>query len=176
LFDDAERTEFTDSAQIAQSVVGNVITYTLTFKNFVPNESVEKLWHVPAGKPVRRVITAITDLPCAVFIQNQFFELVNGGKVISERCTSIGLVPADLGHGYHFTAVSSSFGQTEEDKQAQAHVLSQDVFAIEQIQKYFEEHPDTAVETTVPTDKLGILSRRLMDELVRKEEGATVGS
>jgi hypothetical protein len=98
----------------------------------------------------------------------------DGGRIVSERVTAIGLVPADRNHAYHFTAVSSSFRQTDEDKEAQLRVLNQDIYACEQIQKHFEEDAESAVEISVQTDKLGITSRRLIDAMVRKEEGDMV--
>jgi phenylpropionate dioxygenase-like ring-hydroxylating dioxygenase large terminal subunit len=171
LLDNEDRVEFT-SADIDSHVHGNAITRVITMRNFVPNESVEEIWHVPAGRPLTRKITVVNHLPCAVNIQNQFFDMENGGALISERVTAIGLVPADRNHAYHFTAVSSSFRQTNRDKEAQLRVLQQDIFAIEQIQLHFEESPDTAVETTVASDRLGIMSRRLIDDMVRREESS----
>ena len=169
LLDNEDKVEFTSADEVA-SIDGNNIKRVITMTDFVPNESVHKIWHVPVGKPLKRVITVVNHLPCAVNIQNEFFDM-ESGEVISQRVTAIGLVPADRNHAYHFTAVSSSFRQTEEDKEAQLRVLNQDVYACEQIQKHFEEDPDTAVEIAVPTDKLGVLSRRLIDAMLRKEEG-----
>jgi vanillate O-demethylase monooxygenase subunit len=169
LLDNEDRVEFTSAEEVA-SIDGNNIKRVITMRGFVPNESVHKIWHVPIGRPLTRVITVVNHLPCAVNIQNEFFDMENGGQIVSRRVTAIGLVPADRNHAYHFTAVSSSFRQTEEDKEAQLRVLKQDIYACEQIQRYFEENPDTAVETNVVSDKLGILSRRLIDNMLRVEE------
>jgi len=170
LLDNEDRTEFAAMAREVPSIEGNNIKRVITMENFVANESIRKLWHVPVGKPLTRVITVVSHLPCAVNIQNEFFDPAEGNRVISQRVTAIGLVPADRNHAYHFTAVSSSFRQTDEDKQAQLRVLKQDVFAIEQIQKYFDDDRAHAVEITVPSDKLGVISRRLIDAMVRREE------
>lgn len=175
LLDNEDRTEFAAMAREVPSVEGNSIKRVITMENFVANESIQQLWHVPVGKPLTRVITVTSHLPCAVNIQNEFFDPTEGNRVVSQRVTAIGLTPADRNHAYHFTAVSSSFRQSDEDVQAQLRVLKQDVFAIEQIQKYFEEDGGQAVEITVPSDKLGIISRRLIDEMVRREEHAGSG-
>lgn len=158
------------NAEISSSVEGRNITRILTMRNFVANESVARIWHVPTGRPLTRIITVVNALPCAVNIQNQFFDPADDNRIVSERCTNIGLTPADEGHSYHFTAVSSSFRQTEEDKAAQLTVLQQDIDACEAVQRYFEDCPD-AVEISVPADKLGIISRRIIDEMVETERG-----
>jgi phenylpropionate dioxygenase-like ring-hydroxylating dioxygenase large terminal subunit len=173
LLDNEDKVEFTSADEVA-TIEGNDIKRVITMTGFVPNESVHQLWHVPIGKPLKRVITVVNHLPCAVNIRNEFFDMNDGGRIVSERVTAIGLVPADRNHAYHFTAVSSSFPQTDEDKEAQLRVLNQDIYACEQIQKHFEEDAESAVEISVQTDKLGITSRRLIDAMVRKEEGDMV--
>lgn len=168
LIDDENNLELL-SAEKEEKVEGNLIQYRLTMKGFVPNESVSQVWHVPLGRPLTRIITARITLPGSVTITNQFFDPADGDKLISTRVTNIGLTPADMGNSYHFTAVSSSFKQPESDKAAQLQILNQDVFACEAVQRYFEENPETAIEISVPSDKLGIISRRIVDEMVRKE-------
>jgi len=168
LIDNEDNTELL-AAEITSKVEGTVINRVLTMKGFVANASVAKVWHVPVGKPLTRIITVTNALPCAVNIQNQFFDPADGNKIVSERCTNIGLTPADKNHGYHFTAVSSSFRQTEQDKQAQLDILTQDMSALEMVQRHFEEYPDTAVEISVQMDRLGVLARRLLDDMVEKE-------
>jgi phenylpropionate dioxygenase-like ring-hydroxylating dioxygenase large terminal subunit len=169
LLDDETKVEFLSADQESR-IEGDVITRIITLREFVPNASVGEIFHLPVGRPLTRRITAVNTLPGLVTIQNQYFDPQDGDKLLSERCTSIGLTPADQSHAYHFTAVSSSFRQTERDKEAQLNVLRQDVFAMEQIQKYFQENPDTAAEINVQSDRLGVLARRMMDKLVSKEQ------
>jgi phenylpropionate dioxygenase-like ring-hydroxylating dioxygenase large terminal subunit len=167
MFDNEDNKEFINTKRDS-TIEPNRITEVTVMENFLPNASVQEIWHVPADRPLTRKITVVNSIPCYVTIQNQFFDQATGA-VVSERCTNIGLVPADMSHGYHFTAVSSSFKQTERDKEAQLFVLKQDIFALEQIQAYFEQNPN-ARETNVPSDKNSILSRRMLTAMVEAEE------
>jgi len=156
------------SAKVDSTVEGNIITRSFMVENLMPNASIVETYHIPAGRPITRRTISIHHLPCAVNIVSQFID--ESGKVISERCAAVALVPVDSSHSYHFLAMSSSYEQAERDKELQYKILQQDFFALERIQKYFDEYPDTAKEHNVRNDNLGIISRRLIDAMVDAEK------
>lgn len=143
--------------------------------DFVPNKEVAGLYHLEAGKRYNRRLEVWHHFPNSMTAFNRYYEytetfdLEHTGKLMVEHITALGITPASHNTSYHLTAVSSSFEQTDMDKEGLLYIIGQDIEAFGHIQRYFEANAETAVEVSIPYDRLGIMSRRIIAEMVRQE-------
>lgn len=174
MLDNEDKIEF--SSPPISEVEGNIIRVTFNIKDFEPNDKVAEIFHLPKGEKFNRRTFLEVTVPCSVMIYAQFYKHndsfdLRDVDLVSEYITEIGLTPSDRNHAFHFTALSTTFKQSQDDVELLAAILRQDIAAFGMIQEYFDEQPERAVEISVASDKLGIISRRIVQEMVRNEVG-----
>lgn len=176
LLDDPDNTEMAVSEPNVERVNERTLRVWRDMRNFVPNEEVARLYHLQAGMRYNRRLEVWHHFPHAVTAFNRYysytesFDLEHTGELMVEHITALGITPASANTSYHFTAVSSSFAQTDADSDGLLYVIGQDIEAFADLQRYFEQHGHDAVEVSVPSDRLGMLSRRIIADMVRAEE------
>ncbi|MEC9358562.1 MAG: Rieske 2Fe-2S domain-containing protein [Pseudomonadota bacterium] len=176
LLDDADDTQMALAEVQVDRMEDRVVRITRDMMNFVPNEDVARLYHLRAGERYNRRLEVWHHFPHALTAFNRYytyterFDREHAGELAAEHITALGLTPASHNQSYHFTAASTSWEQTDIDREGLLFVIQQDIEAFGEIQTYFENYGDGAVEVSVPSDRLGMLSRRIINEMVRREQ------
>jgi vanillate monooxygenase len=173
LLDDPDNTEMALAEPLVERMDDRNVRVTRIMKNFVPQPAVAQLYGLESGKRYTRTLEVWHHLPGALTAFNRYYpvdENGNEGELAAEHITALGLTPSDERTSFHLTAASTSWEQTDVDKDSLLYVIGQDVVAFEQIQRYFEENYEDAVEVSTTSDKLGIQLRRMMNTLVKNEK------
>jgi phenylpropionate dioxygenase-like ring-hydroxylating dioxygenase large terminal subunit len=144
---------------------------TRIMQGFTPNEMVAPLYALEAGRRYNRMLIGWHHMPNMVTFSNRYYEgsdnfdPANPGELVSEHITSLGITPCNATASFHFTAASTSWVQSDRDREGLLFVIRQDLDAFESIQRYFEGNRDHAVEISIANDKPGVLSRRMIARL-----------
>jgi vanillate monooxygenase len=176
LLDDADNAEMALAEPILEQLGEATLRITRLMPDFVPNEDVARLYHLQAGERYSRRLEVWHHLPGLLTAFNRYYEYsgesaqAEAGKLAAEHITTVGITPASENTSYHLTAVSSSFAQTEADKDGLLYVIGQDIEAFTAVQSYFENYTDEAVEVSMSSDKLGLLTRKIIAAMVQKEQ------
>ena len=175
LLDDAESTEMALAEPEIVQMDDRTVRVRRHMFNFTPNDDVAKLYHLEPGQKYNRRLEVWHHFPSSLVAFNRYFSAStdlgqdNPGQPTAEHITALGLTPANERESYHFTAASTSWKQSDHDRDTLLYVINQDIEAFSDIQRYYESHDD-AKEISVPTDRLGMMSRRIILNMVRAEQ------
>jgi vanillate monooxygenase len=175
LLDDADNAEMALAEPLVERLDETTFRVTRLMPDFVPNEDVASLYHLRTGVRYIRRLEVWHHLPSLLTAFNRYYEFTGESAegepamLAAEHITTVGITPASENTSYHLTAVSSSFAQSEADKDGLLYVIGQDIEAFIALQSYFEQHADVAVEVSMASDKLGLLTRKIIAAMVEKE-------
>lgn len=172
LLDDPGETQMSLATPLVERLGPVTLRVTRVMEGFVPNEMVAPLYNLQAGSKYNRLLVGYHHFPSSVVYYNRYYDYTDNfciddpGNLVSEHITSLGITPSDHRHSFHLTAASTSWPQTEQDREGLLYVIDQDLVAFADIQHHFESFPELAVETSIANDKIGIMSRRIIAELM----------
>jgi phenylpropionate dioxygenase-like ring-hydroxylating dioxygenase large terminal subunit len=175
LLDDPAEMQMALADPILAETGPSSFSITRVMRNFVPNPMVAPLYALEAGQRYNRLLIGWHHMPHMVVFANRYyawtetFDPAAPGQLVSEHITALGITPCDAGSSFHFTAASTSWQQSDQDRDGLLFVIRQDLDAFESIQRYYEEYHDEAVEISVANDRPGVLSRRINARLVQEE-------
>jgi phenylpropionate dioxygenase-like ring-hydroxylating dioxygenase large terminal subunit len=171
LLDNAAGTEFME-VPLKVEVKGNVVEAVQDFGDFTISEGLAPKVGIAANTTVHRLRLAREIMPSLHMSVDIYSDREDRSKMLFQRLILGGITPADDRSCHHFSGLYSTSPEANASfVEAGRSAIDQDRVAVDFSQRSFEEAGDNFKELILRVDQAAILTRRIVADMARAEQG-----